>query len=301
MPNAQPPAPSRSIDQLREDHERAKLTLETLQLQQTAKLMEWGSYPGSYTSDEYGGLVDPSDAYRDGDQLYQPIRRVLYDLPRGGYRLEDEEDRLREFARVLVLGNPFAQSIIRNLRNFIIGPGFSYRATADDEANQDLAGQAQLVIDEFLDANLWPEKEQEILVRTVRDGEAFVRCFHTRGLTEVRFVEPTQIRTPKDRIQDPGWTYGIYIDPEDVGGQAETYFVTYDEEQSRTEEVSADEIVAFQTNKLSNEKRGVSEFYGLGDVLEGEDPFGGLEMKQGLKGFRQKYVRPTVDSTLYEL
>jgi putative FmdB family regulatory protein len=39
----------------------------------------------------------------------------------------------------------------------------------------------------------------------------------------------------------------------------------------------------------------------LGDVLEGEDPFGGLEMKQGLKGFRQKYVRPTVDSTLYEL
>jgi putative FmdB family regulatory protein len=39
----------------------------------------------------------------------------------------------------------------------------------------------------------------------------------------------------------------------------------------------------------------------LGDVLEGEDPLGGLEIKKGLKGLRQKYGRPTVDSTLYEL
>jgi hypothetical protein len=39
----------------------------------------------------------------------------------------------------------------------------------------------------------------------------------------------------------------------------------------------------------------------LGDVLEGEDPFGGLEMKKGLKHLRDKYVRPKIDSTLYEL
>jgi hypothetical protein len=39
----------------------------------------------------------------------------------------------------------------------------------------------------------------------------------------------------------------------------------------------------------------------LGDVLEGEDPFGGLEIKKGLKQLRDKYVRPQVDSTLYEL
>jgi len=39
----------------------------------------------------------------------------------------------------------------------------------------------------------------------------------------------------------------------------------------------------------------------LGDVLEGEDPLAGLELKKGLKHLRQKYVRPTVDSTLYEL
>jgi hypothetical protein len=39
----------------------------------------------------------------------------------------------------------------------------------------------------------------------------------------------------------------------------------------------------------------------LGDVLEGEDPLGGLEMKKGLKQLRQKYVRPSMDSTLYEL
>jgi hypothetical protein len=39
----------------------------------------------------------------------------------------------------------------------------------------------------------------------------------------------------------------------------------------------------------------------LGDVLEGEDPFGSLELKKGLKQLRDKYVRPKVDSTLYEL
>ena len=39
----------------------------------------------------------------------------------------------------------------------------------------------------------------------------------------------------------------------------------------------------------------------MGDILEGEDPLAGLDMKRGLKHLQQKYVRPTMDSTLYEL
>jgi hypothetical protein len=39
----------------------------------------------------------------------------------------------------------------------------------------------------------------------------------------------------------------------------------------------------------------------MGDIFEGEDPLAGLDMKKGLKRLQQKYARPTMDSTLYEL
>ena len=39
----------------------------------------------------------------------------------------------------------------------------------------------------------------------------------------------------------------------------------------------------------------------LGDVLEAEDPLGGLETQKGLKNPRPHSLRPQVDDTLYEL
>lgn len=39
----------------------------------------------------------------------------------------------------------------------------------------------------------------------------------------------------------------------------------------------------------------------LGDVLEAEDPFGGQGARKGLRALRDRYVRPRVDETLYEL
>jgi putative FmdB family regulatory protein len=39
----------------------------------------------------------------------------------------------------------------------------------------------------------------------------------------------------------------------------------------------------------------------MGDLMEQEDPFSGEGTKKGLKGLRNKYLRPRVDDTLYEL
>ncbi len=39
----------------------------------------------------------------------------------------------------------------------------------------------------------------------------------------------------------------------------------------------------------------------LGDVMEAEDPFGGQGAKRGLRSLRNRYLRPRVDETLYEL
>lgn len=39
----------------------------------------------------------------------------------------------------------------------------------------------------------------------------------------------------------------------------------------------------------------------MGDLMDAEDPFGGQGAKRGLRTLRQRYLRPRVDETLYEL
>ena len=45
--------------------------------------------------------------------------------------------------------------------------------------------------------NHWQQRQQEIVRRVDRDGEAFLRFFVDRaGITRVRFIEPDQVATP---------------------------------------------------------------------------------------------------------
>ena len=78
--------------------------------------------------------------------------------------------------------------------------------------------QVQKVLDDFSDENRWHERQQEIVRRIDRDGEAFLRFFVDRDGHDARAVH----RAGPDRhagrrwSADPSASFGIQTDPDDV-------------------------------------------------------------------------------------
>jgi capsid protein len=121
------------------------------------------------------------------------------------------------------------------------------------EASLDLAMQVQKLLDDFLRENCWHQRQQEIVRRIDRDGEAFLRFFADRdGMTRVRFIEPDQIATPSSLAGDPAASFGIQTVADDV----ETVLGYYID----GEFVDARDVQHRRANVDFNVKRGVPLF-----------------------------------------
>ena len=109
---------------------------------------------------------------------------------------------LRAQCRRLAATNEFAINGHENRISYIVGPGHSYRASICKgvEAPADVALAVQKVVDEFVRENRWQLRQQEIVRRVDRDGEAFLRFFadHEQYLQIGGFrffaLEPMQVR-----------------------------------------------------------------------------------------------------------
>jgi capsid protein len=167
-------------------------------------------------------LVDPREAYLDDDGMWwRGVGGAGDGGARGGlpYLSEEQLGEVRMQCRRLVATNEFAINGIENRISYLVGPGHSYRAAtrkgADEQAG--LVGEVQAVLEEFLEVNQWQCRQQEIVRRVDRDGEAFLRFFVGRdGVTRVRFVEPEQVYAPKEKAVAGRASFGIVTDPEDV-------------------------------------------------------------------------------------
>jgi hypothetical protein len=167
-------------------------------------------------------LVDPRDAYADPDGgWWAPVGAIGSSSQRGG-GVSDERalGELRGQCRALAATNEFAINGHENRISYIVGSGHSYRAAICKgmDAPEDVAMQVQKLIDRFQDENRWPLRQQEIVRRIDRDGEAFLRLFFidADGFTRVRFIEPDQVVTPTHLAQDPSASFGIQTDADDV-------------------------------------------------------------------------------------
>lgn len=167
-------------------------------------------------------FVDPREAYADADgQFWLPLA-----AGRGGGGASavasplDEAGlaRLREECRLLALTNEFAINGHENRINYVVGPGHSYHAAVRKGAGAPLAlaAQVQAVLDAFLDENRWHSRQQEVVRRLDRDGEAFLRFFEAGGATRVRFIEPDQVAAPADAARDPHARLGVVTAAGDV-------------------------------------------------------------------------------------
>jgi hypothetical protein len=166
-------------------------------------------------------LVDPREAYADPDGGWWSPVGAAGESARSSSSPMSERSlaELRTQCRALAATNEFAINGHENRISYVVGPGHSYRAAVCKgmDASQEIALQVQKLLDQFQQENRWQLRQQEIVRRVDRDGEAFLRFFvDADGLTRVRFIEPDQILTPAGLSSDPSATFGIQTDAEDV-------------------------------------------------------------------------------------
>ncbi|NQU21608.1 MAG: phage portal protein [Candidatus Nealsonbacteria bacterium] len=167
----------------------------------------------------WDNFVDPADALYDldGSRWTQLGGDGVSADATLGNELQLAE--VRNQCRALAATNEFAINGHENRISYVVGTGHTYRVVArrDRDASQQTVRQVQAVLDEFLHANKWHQRQQEIVRRKDRDGECFLRLFAAGdGTTAVRFVEPDQIATPTGRSGDRAASQGVQTDPRDV-------------------------------------------------------------------------------------
>lgn len=204
-------------------------------------------------------LVDPRDAWYDDDGSRWVTLGAAgegRDCVGMAYRSEAELADIRAQCRALAVSNEFAINGHENRVNYIVGFGHNYRAVPrkHTSAPVEMAAAVQGVLDEFIRQNQWHRRQQELLLRLDRDGEALLRFFVAGdGSTRVRFVEPAQVSTPQDRASEPQHSFGVHTDRDDV----ETVYGYWIDGQY----VDAAEIQHRKANVDQNVKRGLPLFY----------------------------------------
>ncbi len=182
--------------------------------------------------------------------------------------LDDHQRRdARAKARHLVQHNPHARNILRLLEVYVAGPGLSLQhqpAIAADRrpAADDLIQTADLLWRRFLEGNVRHYSAREQTRRAWRDGECFLRKFPaTDWPPAVRFIDPEAIGD----APDTAGSQGILTDPNDVETPV-AYLRLHDNGRS-AERIDAAEILHTRVGVDSNQKRGVTIFSPVLDML----------------------------------
>lgn len=207
----------------------------------------------------WDALVDPREAYVDDDGMWwNNLNEAGGGFVRAGlpYLNEAQLAEVRLDCRRLVATNEFAINGVENRISYIVGSGHVYRAVLRDDsaAGAALLTEVQGVLNEFLTVNAWHARQQEIVRRMDRDGEAFLRFFvGVDGMTRIRFIEPEQVATPKELSQEPAASFGVHTEVDDVES-VRGYYVD-------GEPIAAGEIQHRKTNVDANVKRGLPLYF----------------------------------------
>lgn len=199
-------------------------------------------------------FVDPADALYDDNGTAWLTLGGCCGATASVCATESQLRELRNQCRILAATNEFAINGHENRISYIVGTGHTYRATGRDPSiPAEWTAAVQKTIEDFLQANKWHKRQQEIVRRKDRDGECFLRFFEdASGIPTMRFVEPEQIATPQEAAADPAASFGILADPRDVE-TVRGYFID-------GQLVDASEIQHRKANVDANVKRGVPLF-----------------------------------------
>ena len=212
-------------------------------------------------------FVDPFQPYNDDGENWLPLTGNGHpgSLYAAGPANEAQLAEIRRQCRILALENEFAINGHENRISYIVGPGHSYRATLRKFNPSSQTGPAaqmmvaliadvQSVLDDFITASQWHRRQQEIVRRKDRDGEALLRFFVAPdGSLRIRLIEPDQVFTPPDQVGNPAARLGVLTDRHDVE-TVHGYFVD-------GQLVDAADIQHRKANVDANVRRGLPLFY----------------------------------------
>jgi len=174
---------------------------------------------------------------------------------------EEDIQKMQVAARDMYYKNPLARGIIETIINFTIGKECQITAGDDNEVVQEYW-------DEFCKVNKFDQKSKEIVRRSLRDGESFVRFFEPVDggdgkVPLIRFVEPDEISDKSNKH-----SYGIETDTDDIE-KVVNYHRTYIESNNTIQEevIPAEDIIHTKIKVDSNVKRGISFFVGIASYI----------------------------------
>lgn len=221
-------------------------------------------------------LISPFSNLYDGQNLLFPIFPGRYDSRVSSNYLfltETQLDMLRVYSRFLYELNPTAKAPLHRLCDYTIAKGFTYTVVAKDDDNSSISliEKSQDIVDNFIDKNDWHSYEQEIFLRSHRDGETFIELFPQEDYTAVRIVEPETIRNPGSAKTVGGteaeWKYGILTKAPDLATPLKYAVMHYaDEENIRI--VDAKQMLHIKVNVDRQIKRGLSDFLALQEIIQ---------------------------------
>ena len=205
--------------------------------------------------DLWDSYVDPCEPYFDDAGEWSPVAAARDGAGQAAPLDAAGHAEIRRQCRALAATNEFAINGHENRISYLVGAGHTYRAAPKKgrTAAPELARLVQEVVDEFVVEARWHARQQEIVRRLDRDGEAFLRFFSEGGRTRVRFVEPGQIATPPADAAGAAASAGILNEPDDV----ETVLAYAVDGRW----IDAGEIQHRKANVDANVKRGLPLFY----------------------------------------
>lgn len=220
----------------------------------------------------YGSCIDPNAEFFDGTGRRTWLPIGLGDSTNGAcsqaYSTEEGLNNIRNQSRFLALENEFAINGHENRVSYIVGSGHVYgvEAKPDEEVSDEELAAVNAVIDDFIKANQWQKRQQEIVWRRDRDGEVFLRFFSGEdSILRVRFIEPEAVYNNQSDDR-PNVRFGILFD-EDDAEIAETYFVHPMASTANAEEVEAKDIQHRKANVDLTSPRGLPIYYPVRENL----------------------------------
>jgi capsid protein len=160
---------------------------------------------------------------------------------------QEESEDLQEKANQLYNRNVHARNIIRLIVKYVVGRGFII--TPKDKEVEPLAEWWK----EFWKVNQMDIRKKEIVRRTMRDGEVFIRKFKKRldqfNMLILRFMDPMKVKPPEVK-EVANATHGIETDPDDIEDVKAYWY--------KDKRISADEVIHRKIHADSDMKRGRS-------------------------------------------